>query len=147
MDWYSLIMTYPTVHNKVITWFTCLVTICKTPTSHLSLNQGWTFFKEHYTQPLETAEQVNNYWRQHLTINDDRITTNDINLVKEKRDRDARLGNEICNIASIHYEKDHLPDNQQMIADLKNMLSLFAELKQHMHNTDLEASINAIVND
>lgn len=103
-------MTYPTVHNKVITWFTCLVTICKTPTSHLSLNQGWTFFKEHYTQPLETAEQVNNYWRQHLTINDDRITTNDINLVKEKRDRDARLGNEICNIASIHYEKDHLPD-------------------------------------
>lgn len=140
-------MTYPTVHNKVITWFTCLVTICKTSTSHLSLNQGWTFFKEHYTQPLETAEQVNNYWRQHLTINDDRITTNDINLVKEKRDRDARLGNEICNIASIHYEKDHLPDNQQMIADLKNMLSLFAELKQHMHNTDLEASINAIVND
>lgn len=114
--------------------------------AYLSLNQGWTFFKDHYTQPLETAEQVNDYWRHHLTINNSRITTADINLVKEKRDRDARLGNEICNIASIHYVKNNLPDNQQMITDLQIMINLFQELKQKLHSTNLETSINDIIN-
>lgn len=100
--------------------------------AYLSLNHGWTYYRKHYNDPQVVVDTINHYWQKTLTPTLPTISSEPITLITTKKDNDARLGNELCNIFSITYAKDALPDNEQLLTDLQAMLTLFKQLKAQL---------------
>lgn len=103
---------------------------------YLSLNQGWTFFKKNYDKNARsTISKVSTYWQKMLANRTDRMTTEPIDLTSSlEQKNDLVIGYELGNIFSIRYDKNNLPDNDQMLADLKVMLFCLNEIKSDLIN-------------
>lgn len=113
---------------------------------YLSLHQGWTYFHRHYGQAAEEKlRQVSHFWQARLSTLTPRMSFDPIDLQGDHY-HGLPAGYERCNIASIYYSKASLPDNAQLVSDLKDMLIAYAELKsQLLDPTDYDASTRYIL--
>ena len=115
---------------------------------YLSLNQGWTFFKETYGKNAENnISKVSKYWQNTLANRTDRMTVAPIDLTSSLlKKNDMVSGYELSNILSIRYDKDNLPSNAQLLTDLKYMLFCLNEIKSELINEkDIGQSIAYIL--
>ncbi|PAV32533.1 hypothetical protein CI791_04485 [Leuconostoc lactis] len=115
---------------------------------YLSLNQGWTFFKETYGKNAENnISKVSKYWQNTLANRTDRMTVAPIDLTSSfLKKNDMVSGYELSNILSIRYDKDKLPSNAQLLTDLKDMLFCLNEIKSELINEkDIGQSIAYIL--
>lgn len=108
---------------------------------YLSLHQGWTYFDRQYArQAAGKLKQVSYYWQNHLTTLTSQMSFDPIDLQGDYY-HGLPAGYERCNIVSIYYSKATLPDNAQLVSDLKDMLVCYAELKsQLLDPNDYDAS-------
>lgn len=91
---------------------------------YLSLNQGITYFKEIYREnKFKSARKVADYFRGE--INNDYFDKNNIDLGASKYD--LGYGYQETNIISKYYKKGEFTA-EELIKDLKNMLSIYDEL-------------------
>jgi hypothetical protein len=104
---------------------------------YLSLNQGWTFFKNNFGKEASThIEKVSSYWQNTLKARSSRMTPAPINLTRGLTgNTNLPKGYELGNILSVHYKKGNLPSNEQMLVDLKNMIFCLNELKNNLINS------------
>lgn len=114
---------------------------------YVSLNQGWTYFKEKYNlkKGKLNIQKVSNSWKKILasTLND--FSYDPIDLKDEGKHSDLPLGYELGHICGKYYDVNALPDNQVIVDDLRNMLSVYRELKGKMHGLSTEKTNNYIL--
>ncbi|CAK1225228.1 MrcB family domain-containing protein [Fructobacillus evanidus] len=103
---------------------------------YVSLNQGWTFFKDTYGHNAKKqAKYVVKHFQNILTTKNNRMTTEPIHLLQPTESNDLVAGYERCNIFSIKYETNHLPTNEQMENDLINMIACLKDVKKVLVNS------------
>lgn len=115
---------------------------------YLSLNQGWTYFRKVFGRDAqEKILEVAKYWQKSLTTRTDRMNSNKIDLsLSNIKNTTLPQGYELGNIFSIHYSKDNLPSNDQMLEDLQGMIYCLNELKNKLINSgDIGQSIDFIL--
>lgn len=115
---------------------------------YLSLNQGWTFFKETYGKNAQNnIRKVSKYWQNTFVNRTDRMTVAPIDLTSSlSKKNDMVSGYELSNILSIRYDKGKLPSNTQLMTDLKDMLLCLNEIKSELINEkNIEQSIAYIL--
>lgn len=104
---------------------------------YLSLNQGWTAFKNKYGTQVglrkldETTKSIRNIITNKSLCNIKKTIYN-INLGSRA---DNPKGYEISNILSIEYSKENMPSNEQMIDDLKSMKDLLTNVISNLKIT------------
>lgn len=115
---------------------------------YLSLNQGWTFFNDIYGRNAKNnISKVSAYWQNTLANRTDRMTTESIDLTSSLPNKNSLVsGYELGNIFSIKYDRDNLPNNDQLLNDLKDMLFCLNEIKSDLINEkDLQQNIDYIL--
>ncbi|CAM3165944.1 DUF3578 domain-containing protein [Leuconostoc gasicomitatum] len=115
---------------------------------YLSLNQGWTFFNGTYGRNAKNnISKVSIYWQSTLANRTDRMTTKPIDLTSSLQNQNSLVsGYELGNIFSIKYDSDNLPDNDQLLTDLKDMLFCLNEIKADLINEkNLQQNIDYIL--
>lgn len=115
---------------------------------YLSLNQGWTFFNDTYGRNAKNnISKVSRYWQSTLANRTDRMTTEPIDLTSSLQNKNTLVsGYELGNIFSIKYDSDNLPDNDQLLTDLKDMLFCLNEIKADLINEkNLQQNIDYIL--
>lgn len=115
---------------------------------YLSLNQGWTFFNDTYGRnEKNNISKVSRYWQSTLANRTDRMTTEPIDLTSSLQNKNNLVsGYELGNIFSIKYDSDNLPDNDQLLIDLKDMLFCLNEIKADLINEkNLQQNIDYIL--
>lgn|GEM_PF-2231949 len=103
---------------------------------YLSLNQGFTFFKEEFKQnnPKKKIEKVSKYWIAKLNLIREKekfgFTTAPINLNSSAK-TDMPEGYELGNIYSKYYSYKDLKtmDNTVLLKDLEHLKMVFTELR------------------
>lgn len=96
---------------------------------YLSLNQGWTYFKNTYGPKRggKYIEEIAKYWREELSSSLSDFETEEINLMAG--DKGLPRGYELGHICGVFYPADNLPDAAKMTSDLRNFIGVFRELK------------------
>lgn len=115
---------------------------------YLSLNQGWTFFKNNFgKQAIPQIKKVANFWKNNLKNRSERMVEAPIDLQSDLiKGTNLPKGYELGNIFSICYQKNNLPNNEIMVQDLNDMINCLSELKSHLINpTDFSQSIDFIL--
>lgn len=115
---------------------------------YLSLNQGWTFFKNNFGRDAKRyIRKVSVYWQNTLKARSKRMTSNSIDLTSGlTKNLNLPRGYELGNILSIRYKKGFLPSDKQMLQDLKDMMFCLIELKNDLLNSnDIQQSIRYIL--
>lgn len=121
---------------------------------YLSLNQGYTYVNKNYKNAKLTLGKIARFWQENLSTlkAENGFTIDPINLGREKsRYTDLVKGYESCNIYSKYYDISDLgeTDNDLLLQDLLQMLTIFKELKGHLVLDDkkgIEATIDFIIN-
>ncbi|MDP8212251.1 MAG: DUF3578 domain-containing protein [Candidatus Zapsychrus exili] len=95
---------------------------------YLSLNQGWTQFKDRFRSVSEakrkiqaSAEMLRNVLNSHTGFNEKRIDL----ATKQTLGQGYELGH----ICGKYYDRDNLPEHSVLIDDLRNLLGVYRELK------------------
>ncbi|RRK09168.1 DUF3578 domain-containing protein [Lactiplantibacillus garii] len=116
---------------------------------YLSLNQGWSFYKNKYGQKdgLKNIAAVAKYWQNNLFSRTDNMSTGKIDLHSAQyKGTSLPLGYERGNILSIKYETHNLPSNERLIEDLLNMKLVLTELEKSLFSPkNLDYSISYII--
>ena len=94
---------------------------------YLSLNQGWTFFEDNYKglDPREKIRIVSNSFRKNLNsvLND--FSDNKIDLMSNYK---LARGYELGHICGRFYLKNEIPEDAELINDLRNLIGVYREL-------------------
>lgn len=116
---------------------------------YLSLNQGWTFFKETYgsKKGKDVINKVAEMWKNTLQSGLNEFSFEEIDLAYTGKTTDLPKGYELGHICGKCYEADNLPDDEVLIKDLQNMLTVFRELKGKMIDGSIEKTINHLVSE
>lgn len=94
---------------------------------YMSLNQGWTQYKNKYGTKAGRSEMYKTSVRlKHYLKGVDGFTFDPINLFAKGN---LGKGYEIGNICSKYYKRGFLPDDTQFIDDLRNIIGIYRELK------------------
>lgn len=106
---------------------------------YLSLNQGWTNYKETYKKEAKVKiKSVTDFWKENLImINSNKdFTIENIDLISDgsRKNNDLAIGYEYGNICSKFYNIDILKekDNTEITTDLLSMLEILSELKSKL---------------
>lgn len=116
---------------------------------YLSLNQGWTLFKNNYDSKdrSKNIRKISEYFQNRLNSADSTMVK-EIHLIEneDKRDYDLARGYEQGNIFAFEYKKNKLPSSNKLLEDLQQMLLLYAELKGNLFSVgNPEANVNFIL--
>lgn len=102
---------------------------------YLSLNQGWTLYKNNYNskERIKNIKKVTQYFQNRLGLVDSNLVK-DISLIDSNDGKDYHLakGYEYGNIFAFEYKKGKIPSEKNLIDDLQKMLLLYAELKGNL---------------
>lgn len=101
---------------------------------YLSLNQGWTHFKETYKGKKEAFKKINTVrkmWRKKLKSDLGEFDISEISLGREGNIELAQ-GYEAGHICGKCYLANNMPDESVLRSDLQSILALFRELKGNM---------------
>lgn len=103
---------------------------------YLSLNQGWTLYKENFgNEAFKKIQTVSYYWQNNLKTRSSRMNDTPIDLQSNIfKTSNLPKGYELGNIFSICYEKNKLPDNEIMVQDLRDMIICLSELRELLIN-------------
>lgn len=115
---------------------------------YLSLNQGWSFFRDNFGKDASNyIQKVSSYWQNTLKTRSVRMQSDQIDLTRRlAKNTNLPKGYELGNIFSIRYRRGELPSNEQMLIDLKNMISCLNELKNDLiDNSDFSQNIQYIL--
>lgn len=114
---------------------------------YLSLNQGWTYFRDKYGIKNGRANiaKVSQYWRNELASALDDFHVIDIDLKGNKSGLAG--GYEVGHICGKFYPADNLPDSDSMVNDLRNLLGVYRELKGKLGGSSIEDFNVQIVTD
>jgi len=121
-----------------------------TNTVYLSLNQGWTFFREKYgkKEGLNKIQTVGDYFRDKL-VYDRHEYLSKINLNSSSyKNTDLPEGYEYGNIFAKKYSIDEMPSNATLENDLKKMIVIIYQLQRCLIDAkNVESSINVILSE
>lgn len=111
---------------------------------YLSLNQGWTYFKNNYStkKAKENIKKVTTVWKEILRSNLNDFSFEEINLEYKGKNSDLPTGYELGHICGKCYYVDNLPDEVVLIRDLQNMLTVFRELKGNLIDLNVRKTNN-----
>ncbi|EAH4436999.1 TPA: MrcB family domain-containing protein [Listeria innocua] len=121
---------------------------------YLSLNQGYTYVNKNYKNAKLSLVKIARFWQENLsTLKSENSFTIDPIILGREESRYTNLvkGYESCNIYSKYYDIKDLgeTDNDLLLQDLLQMLTVFKELKGHLMLDDkkgIEATIDFIIN-
>ncbi|WAH37033.1 MrcB family domain-containing protein [Alicyclobacillus dauci] len=102
---------------------------------YLSLNQGWTYYKEKHPRKIHNARNeirsVALAWREVLTSNLNDFDTTEIDLHHKGS---LAEGYELGHICGKFYDALQIPDDTVLVADLTAMIGVYRELKGRMED-------------
>lgn len=110
---------------------------------YLSLNQGFTYYDQMYGKPAGRAKarEVSNKWRQILnSALNDFSSTIDLNCVQA-----LGKGYEAGHICGVYYEANNIPNDIQLVNDLRNLMGVYRELKGHMGTRTVDQMIQYLL--
>jgi 5-methylcytosine-specific restriction protein A len=94
---------------------------------YLSLNQGWTQYKREYgTKEGRVEIKKNANYSKTLLKSDQGFSYAPINL---KATKSLGKGYELGNICSVYYDAKEIPQEEDLINDLRNLIGVYRELK------------------
>jgi len=104
---------------------------------YLSLNQGWTYFKEKYgiSKGKENIKKVSDTWKLLLRSSLNDFDFGDIDLHCTKT---LGKGYELGHICGKFYPKEELPEDKILINDLRNLLGVYREVKGYIGNRSID---------
>lgn len=116
---------------------------------YLSLNQGWTFFKESYgtRKGKKNIKKIAEMWKSILLSGLGEFSLDEIDLAYRGNTTDLPKGYELGHICGKCYEVSALPNDDILIRDLQNMLTVFRELKGKMVDISTEKTINHLLSE
>lgn len=105
---------------------------------YLSLNQGWTYFKEKYGTSIgrEKIKNISNIMRNKLFPISERFNCYDIDLVTSKS---LGKGYELGHICGCYYDAKNIPSNDILIHDLKSLIIEYEKLHNFIGNISVES--------
>ncbi|MED1666089.1 MrcB family domain-containing protein [Brevibacillus laterosporus] len=104
---------------------------------YLSLNQGTTYIDRKYSgqQPREKMQLIAENIRLSLDYDQIEFPTESIDLIANTPNSKNYMAAHIC---GKYYDASSMPDNEQLILDLKNLLEVYNKLKQQMLGKSIE---------
>jgi len=101
---------------------------------YLSLNQGWTYFKEQYgvKEGKKKIRTISSKLQNKLKSGLNEFDCTSIDLEYKGNGSTLPMGYELGHICGKEYTTQELPDNQTLINDLQNMISVYRELKGYI---------------
>lgn len=104
---------------------------------YLSLNQGFTYFKETYgtKQGRQEIKKVARYLQQTCKTIPESLNLKEINLKAEKP---LGKGYMPGHIAGKYYEVNKLPSSEELADDLRNLMSVYEEITGLINNRQIE---------
>ncbi|TCS96630.1 MrcB family domain-containing protein [Hazenella coriacea] len=110
---------------------------------YLSLNQGWTYYKEKYrtTDGRHKIELVSDKWKEILNspLNDFSFEPIDLHCTKS-----LGKGYELGHICGKFYETGKIPNNTVLVNDLRNLIGVYREIKGYMGGKEF-SEINDLI--
>lgn len=114
---------------------------------YLSMNQGWTFIKSQFgvKEGKANIQKLTRAWQKILSspLNDFSFDQIDLKVTGTKTKLPE--GYEAGHICGKYYDTNALPDDQEIIDDLRSMLSVYRELKGKMHGLSTEKTNDYIL--
>jgi 5-methylcytosine-specific restriction protein A len=111
---------------------------------YLSLNQGWTFYKDTYgvRNGKIKIKSISEGWQRILASSLSDFNFDDIDL---RCQNTLGKGYELGHICGKFYPSNNIPNNNVLVNDLHNMIGVYRELKGHMPDyRDTQKTINEI---
>lgn len=110
---------------------------------YLSLNQGYTYFSEHYKgrKCKQKMAEFALYIRQNCCVIPAHLQLNSINLNAKGQ---LAAGYEPGHIAGKFYSTNDIPSEQQLVQDLKDLLNVYDQIVGSMGNHNVENFYNLI---
>ena len=106
---------------------------------YLSVNQGYTYFRQTFKRPNIAISDVADYWKNQLENLPDRFSFDEIFLCSQKNKTTSSVlprGYVKGNICSVYYSIDNLPQEDELLNDLYNALSILSEIKSKLIGLD-----------
>lgn len=114
---------------------------------YLSLNQGWTYFKNRYKTKLgrEKITQVSDVWKNELssTLND--FSYEKINLKNEGKMNSLVEGYELGHICGKFYSVEDIPSSEELGWDLQNLIGVYREIKGKLKQGSVEKTNDYLI--
>lgn len=114
---------------------------------YLSLNQGWTYFKNRYKTKLgrEKITQVSDVWKNELssTLND--FSYEKINLKNEGKMNSLVEGYELGHICGKFYSVEDMPSSEELGWDLQNLIGVYREIKGKLKQGSVEKTNDYLI--
>lgn len=116
---------------------------------YLSLNQGWTLFKETYgaKKGKLIIAKVAEMWKYTLQAGLTEFSFDKIDLGYRGNSTDLPKGYELGHICGKCYYAANLPEEDVLVKDLQNLLSVFRELKGKMVDGSIEKTNNHLISE
>lgn len=114
---------------------------------YLSLNQGWSYFRDTcggVKKGREKIKKVTAIWKHTLCTGGEAFSFDDIKL-EYQGVSDLPEGYELGHICGKCYYADDLPDEEILVRDLQNLLTVFRELKGNMIDKSTEKTNNHLL--
>lgn len=102
---------------------------------YLSVNQGYTYYRQTFKKPNMAIRGVTDYWKNKIGNLPDRFSFDEIFLCSQKNKTTSSglpRGYAKGNICSIYYSIDNLPQEDELLNDLYNALSILSEIKSKL---------------
>lgn len=115
---------------------------------YISLNQGWTYFKDNYKPQKKAREsiyQVTNAWQNILSSPLKDFSFEKIDLKNNNKTSDLTKGYELGHICGKFYRADEVPNNKVLVQDLQNLLGVYRELKGNLKQMSIEKTNNYLL--
>lgn len=102
---------------------------------YLSLNQGWTFYKNKYglQKGLKEVQLESKVLRNNLNLSKSKLKQSVISLAISQTNSLA-MGYEAAHITGTCYKKGKIPNNEKLRSDLLEMIGLYKLLKEQKNN-------------
>ncbi|MGL5577264.1 MrcB family domain-containing protein [Cetobacterium sp.] len=114
---------------------------------YLSLNQGWTYYKTEFGKKIgsKNIKIVSEKLRKKLvTLSDTKYSeVKSIDLGKGE----LAQGYELGHICGVEYSLDKIPNDKDLINDLRDMMMIYLELKKSLKNSNFSDVINNLILD
>lgn len=114
---------------------------------YLSLNQGWTYFKEKYglKEGREKIKKVSQAWKKILSSTLKDFSYEQIDLKSKNKNSNLPRGYELGHICGKFYKRGEIPSNETLKQDLLNLMGVYRELKGRLKNRSIEETNNFLI--
>lgn len=113
----------------------------------MSLNQGWTYFKEKYgaKNGKLKIKTVSISWKNTLSSVLSDFSYSDIDLQASENANNLAIGYELGHICGKYYPFNSMPSDEILKSDLRNLLGVYRELKGKLIDHSIEKTNNHLI--